>query len=37
MDAMVRVAFHSVTNRLENQLSRFINWAQIDMMKKGIR
>ena len=37
MDAQVRMIFQGVSSRMENQLSRFITWVQIDMLKKGVK
>jgi hypothetical protein len=37
MDVVVRIAFHALTSHLEGVLSKYVNWVQLDMLKKGIR
>lgn len=37
MDTVVRLAFLGLTSAMENQLSRFINWYQLEMRRKGIQ
>lgn len=36
MDATVRLAFHT-NSRQESMLNRYVNWAQMEMLKKGLR
>jgi hypothetical protein len=37
MSTVVRLSFLGLTSRMENQLSKFINWYQLEMRRKGIK
>lgn len=37
MDSVVRVAYHELPARIESKLFRFVNWVQLDMIKRGVR
>lgn len=37
LDAIVRVAYHDIPARIESKLFRFVNWVQLDMIKRGVR
>lgn len=37
MDAVVRIAFHDLPSRMETKLFKYINWVQLDMIRRGVR
>lgn len=37
LDTIVRIAYRDIPARVESKLFRYINWVQLDMIKRGVR
>jgi hypothetical protein len=37
MDTVVRIAYQDIPARIESKLFRYVNWVQLDMIKRGVR